>query len=242
MLDIAGSIYPKDSTYVINGIETDRDIDRYLAMSEEEKSAFPIIIGHQAMMLYDAIPGGKKVIAFFRDPYEQFVSSYYYLRKATHNRKHHHNVKSLTLPQFLDYSIAKELTNPQAKTLFVAHYEDETDAEVILEQSARAFDRIDLPCITEEFDLSLMVLKRVLEWDRWPLYVKKNESVKDNYAFDQALFEQHKAHNLADYAIYDRARRSFSSLAEETDRQALAGFSRKNTIYRYLRKFRLVSG
>lgn len=242
LLDIVGSRYPSERTYVIDGIETDRDIDRYRAMSDAEKSAYPVIIGHQAMMLYDSIPGEKKVIAFFRDPYEQFLSSYFYLRSATHNRKHHHRVKALTLSGFLQYSIENALTNPQAKTLFAAHYEDETDEQVVANKSAAAFDRVTLPCITEEFDLSLMLLKRTLGWSRWPFYSRKNASRKEHYAFDQALFDTHRQHNQADYAIYDRARHTFNKLTGETDRAAAARFSRRNTAYRYLRKLRLVPG
>lgn len=241
LLDIVGSLYPRERTYVIDGIETDRDIDRYRGMNDEEKSAYPVIIGHQAMMLYDSIPGEKKVIAFFRDPYEQFLSSYYYLRRATHNRKHHQRVKSLALPEFLRYSIDNHLTNPQAKTLFAAHYEDETDEQVVASKSAAAFDRLTLPCITEEFDLSLMLLKRTLGWHRWPLYSRKNASKKEHYAFDQALFDWHREHNQADYAVYDRARRAFDELTGDPDRAAAARFSRRNTAYGYLRKLRLVS-
>ncbi len=242
LLDIARAVYAKESTYVIDGIETDRDIARYRAMSDEQKSGYPVIIGHQALMLYDCIPGDKRVVAFFRDPYEQFVSSYYYLRNATHNRKHHRHVRSLTLPEYLDYSVENELTNPQAKTLFLAHYEDETDERVIMEKSSAAFDRVDLPCITEEFDLSLVILKRALGWSSQPYYVRKNESAREKLDFDRDLFDKHNAHNLADYAIYDKARRSFKRLVEEQDRDAATSFSMKNKVYKYLRKLRLVSG
>lgn len=239
LLDIVPRIYGADDCYVIDGIETDLDVAKFRDMSASEKAAYPVIIGHQAIMLYDDIPSEKRVVTFFRDPYKQFVSNYYYLRKATHNRKHHHRVKDLSLADFLDYSIDNHLDNPQAKVLFVAHYEDITDADAIMRGAQEGLEKVDYPCITEEFDLSLMLLRRELGWRKWPCYIRKNESDKSGYVFSQELFDKHKAHNAADYMLYEQALQRFSALVSEEDREAVAALSRRNTVHKYLKKLRM---
>ena len=187
LLDIVPKIYGTNRCYVIDGIETDYDVAQFRKMSDLEKNRYPVIIGHQAIMLYRDIPEKKRVVTFFRDPYKQFVSNYYYLRKARHNLKHHHRVKNLSLADFLDYCIDNNLDNPQAKVLFSAHYEDVTDIEEIRRGGLQGLEKIDYPCLTEYFDLSLMLLRRELGWKSWPHYLRKSESDKSGYFFNQDL-------------------------------------------------------
>ncbi|WP_290525585.1 sulfotransferase family 2 domain-containing protein [Alcanivorax sp.] len=239
LLDIVPRLYGTGNCYVIDGIETDCDVAKFREMSVLEKARYPVVIGHQAIMLYQDIPVKKRVVTFFRDPYKQFVSNYYYLREAKNNRKHHHRVKNLNLVEFLDYCIDNELNNPQAKVLFTAHYEDVTDIGEIRKGALQGLEKIDYPCITECFDLSLMLLRRELSWGCWSYYVRKNQSNKAGYFFSQELFEKHKSHNEVDYLIYDKAVERFWALVTEEDRASLKTFNRRNVAYKYMKKLRI---
>ena len=240
LLNIVPKLYEKDGLYVIDGIETDRDVEIFKSMTLAQKSKYPVIIGHQAIMLYDHIVGEKKVVSFFREPFSQFVSDYYYLRKATHNLKHHKYVKKMSLTQFLDYTIENNINNPQSKVLFVPHYEDVSDENEIFEGARKGFSKVDFPCITEDFDLSLMLLRRELGWRSWPFYTFKNRSDKKGYSFDEDVFIKHREFNKSDYEIYAKAKEVFSGKVSEQDRKQSEKFKIMNSCYRTLKRFKVI--
>lgn len=230
-LGIMSKQYRRSKIYQIDGIKTDKDISQFKTMSSEERDSFDVIMGHQAILLYDYIPGDKLILTFFREPYEQFKSSYFYLKQATHN-KHHNIVSKLSIEDYLDYTVDQNLTNQQSKVLFTAHYEDVTDVDLIKSEAIKVLNsKIDIPCITSHFDLSLMLLKRKLEWSSMPYYISKNKSIKDVEVLDQALREAHFSHNVCDYEIYHLATEKFNTLCSNIDERNLSKFNNFKPIF-----------
>lgn len=222
--------YKDRKVYQIDGIKTDEDIAMFKSLGQKDRDSFDLIMGHQALLLDSKIMGDKLVISFFREPYEQFQSSYFYLKKASHNR-HQKEVSKLTLSEYLDYTIDNNLTNPQSKLLFTAHYEDVSDIDEIETKSKEAFKLIDIPCLTEQFDLSLLLLKRKLGWYKKPYYISKNKSSRDLQKKDESLKQKHRKYNTADYEIYNLANNEFNALIETQDEAGLKTFKKANAIY-----------
>ena len=140
---------------------------------------YDVVIGHMKFGLHELLGGPSRYITFLRDPVKRFVSYFLMLQRMgivpmnlkldpsrpDWNLRHHE-------------SIPRELDNGQTRALANADWDlpfGLCNEEHLKAAKANLDHYFEFVGLTEHFDLSLMLLKRITGW-RWHFYARKNVS------------------------------------------------------------------
>ncbi len=228
--------------YQIDGMLTDESMLAFRRLSQPDKNQFNLIMGHQAIHLLDEIQNEKKIVSFFRDPLEQFISSFFYIKGAVHN-KHHEAVKKIsTIEDYLSFCVDVNVVNPQSRSLIVPHFEDLTNDDNTVERALNVLSRIDYPCITEEFDKSLILLRDSLSWKKDPVYLKANKSKKMPLHLSAFFKQQFHEVYFSDLIVFDEVKKQFDRNTNHLHTKSIDKFKLKNSFYNPLMKLKSILG
>ena len=155
----------------------DRFAQGVKAMPARERESYQTVIGHMKFGAHRLLPGRSEYVTFLRDPVRRFASYYYMLRRMGIVPSDHR-----IEPDRADWNLsahetfARELDNGQTRALANADWDLPLGGcnEKHLEAAKANIDaHFAFVGLTEQFDLSLMLLKRLCGW-RWHFYVSKN--------------------------------------------------------------------
>lgn len=205
-------ILPNSSPNLISQNESITDTN-ILHINKEE--TFDMICNH---VIYNRetfqkyLPEDTVYIGIVRDPFDQFVSSLYYYKyrwgvpylarlPTTYSIKHLLENPNQYEPKVLQESFTKSRMSVDfglPRELFYT-----TDRNTILPYLRKLRSEFKLVMIKEYFDESLVLLRRILNWNiRDILYIRKNtskyvpmKSFRDRYL--------HKQHSFLDYCLYN---------------------------------------
>ena len=192
-------------------------------------SKFDILCNHLVFneeTIRTSLSSDAKFIGIVREPFQQFVSAFLYYRTK------------FRLPYLMKVpgpnSVATYLTNP-------ARYEAKNNAgsythnrmsfdfgmepkmmgneEHVEKYIAYLNNTFHLVMVSERFDESMVLLKRLLGWRLQDiLYIKNNVFIKRGSEFTAEQRDTHKKFNAADYALYDHFSRLFQARVEAEGR------------------------
>jgi len=228
------------NVYHLRGTQAMADVNTFKALSVERQNSFEVVKGHLSLEL---IPYIEKTIAitYLRDPVDRFISSYFYLKRATWSRAHEDVKKMKDITEFIDYSLKLGIDNVQTRHLSgdVKHFMDHelvpTDfsshGETLLLDAKKNLQNIDFVFLTQQFDASLLILKKELHWEKYPLYLvlNKTEKRKKTLDFDEETIKKIQHLNRFDMELYETAKGINKKLMMRYDLESdLKAFQIKN--------------
>jgi hypothetical protein len=228
-------------------------IARFKALPAVERERFCLIEGHLHFGLHRFIPRASTYITFLRRPVERVLSFYYYARSTPdHYLYPLLATERLDLKALLARELTMELCNEQTRLLAGDEWED---SERVVTQAALERAKANLRSyfrvvgLLEEFDASLLLLRRAFDW-HLPFYVKENvtEEKRDDTSLDVETRRLVEDANCLDLELYEYARNLFDEQRRaEGDSFAadLCEFRRLNRAYarpvpRFVRSFRRI--
>lgn len=173
---LEGLLKKKFTPEYIYGCATDshNQILAFKNLTVSEQNGFDFIYGHGVSQLAPLINNKCIKITIIRDPIDRFISNYYHIiRSRSHSdcgwvnrlslRKFVEDERSQKfalklVPRFSGYTLAETLPAP-----------DEA-----LKKAVKQLDDYLLVGITERFDETVLILWKLMGWDGFPLYQKKN--------------------------------------------------------------------
>jgi Sulfotransferase family len=196
-----------------------------------------VVAGHFDFGVDRALPVPSTYMAFLRDPVQRVLSHYEFVRR----QDGHYLYGAASRLTFADYVRScggAEPNNDQTRLLAGTGIETNAGSAgpEMLPVAKSHIDQLGAVGLTEEFDASLILMRRAFGWRR-PLYLRRNVShervaVESLSADARAVVE---AHNALDLELYDYARDRFhgdlAAQAGDFERE-LRRFRRLNVLYR----------
>jgi hypothetical protein len=191
--------------------------DRVRCWDPETMAACRVFKGHMPFGLHELLPGPSRYITFLRDPVRRVLSHY---RMAVRKKQlpHDHWID----PSRADWNLgaapalARSFDNGQTRMLAGADLQLPFGActDEHLQLAKRNIDtHFDFVGLTERFDLSLMLMRRVCGW-KWHFYVPDNVAPPDRVFIAPEIAGQVRALNRFDEDLYRHARERFDQLAK----------------------------
>ena len=158
------------------------------------------------------MPSDTVYVTILREPFQQFVSSYAFYNAIRANASRLLRVNpfsnflhNMTHSRLLDY-----FRNKQSQDLGMSAQHVVNDA-LRHQYLNRLSKELNLVMITEFFDESLVLLRRLMCWSvKDVLYIPKNKNVhKPSFVFSSQDYAKHRQLSSLDYELYEYFRRKF---------------------------------
>jgi hypothetical protein len=212
---------------------------RFKTLPAEERGRYRLFLGHVYFGLHRFIPRESTYITFLRRPVERVVSFYYYARSTPDHYLYPVLAgERLDLKTALARELTSELRNEQTRLLAGDEWEDPQQAVtlVALERAkANLRNHFRVVGLLEEFDASLLLLRRAFGWDL-PFYVKENVTKEKppDMSLDVETRKLIEGANSLDLELYEYARTLFEQqvrAAGESFAAELHHFRQLNSVY-----------
>jgi hypothetical protein len=145
------------------------------SLSEDRLNALRLVMGHFSFGAHRFVSRPCAYVTVLREPVDRVISHYYFVRsEPTHYL--FEVAQQLSLGEYVRYCNLAEPNNDQTR-LLCGEYESSipaSRAQAMLELAQRHLrDHFAGVGLTEEFDRTLVLMKRILRW-RYPFYVRQN--------------------------------------------------------------------
>jgi hypothetical protein len=217
--------------------DRERQIAQLKALPAAQRGQYRLIQGHLFFGLHRFIPRASTYITFLRRPVERVLSFYYYARSTPdHYLYPLVTTERLNLETLLARDVTLELRNEQTRLLAGDEWED---PQRVVTRAALELAKANLRThfrvvgLLEEFDASLLLLRRAFEWDL-PFYVKENVTKEkpNDTSLDTETRRLVEDANCLDLELYEYAR----SLFDEQRRAAGDSFAAELLYFRRLNR------
>jgi len=204
-------------------------------LPQKERQEIRCLKGHMPFGLHSYLPRPAIYITLFRYPVDRMISQYtHVLRTSDHYLHNEVTSKNMSLCDFVSSGISLELTNHQ--TRLISGIENEPMSAAILEIAKRNLqDRFVAFGLSERFDESLILFKRLLGW-RNIFYVRQNvtRSRPSQHEIPIETIRIIEKYNTFDLELYDFAEQKFEDqICEQraSFESELRTFQRLNRVY-----------
>lgn len=207
--------YPAERIFTIDGHHVRESIAEFKALPEAERRRLQVLKGHMSFGLHNWLPQPSTYITLLRDPVERTISHYYHILRSPEHTHHATIVgKNMSLHDFMLAGVSRIVDNGQVRALCAG--EDvpygACTADMLAQAQANIEGHFTLVGFTEQFDETLILLKRALGW-KMDAYLRRNvglnrpaaESVP---AATRSLIEQI---NEFDFGLYHAAEKRFAA-------------------------------
>ncbi|MBX2977778.1 MAG: sulfotransferase family 2 domain-containing protein [Flavobacteriales bacterium] len=222
MHGIIGRQYRGATQFKVASTERERraSIQGFEAMSQQERDSLDLLSGHCALTVEHLVNRPKRYITFMRDPYQQFKSGFYYIRRAHWNQHHQDLIKMKDLREYLDYRVERGVDNMQTRYLSgvldaVAPPEpggrvERSVDEALFNKASAWLARMDHVGLTESFDASILLMQQGLGWKRHCHYQVQNRTKdRPDPALEEGLEERFRSVYRWDLQLYAQAKARF---------------------------------
>jgi hypothetical protein len=207
--------YPPEEIHFLQGDDGHAAIEKFKALSEDQRSKIRMLKGHMAFGLHEFIPGPSFYFTVLRDPIERVISSYHFaLRTPSHYLYDIVTSGGMNLEAFLDSKIPVMLNDAQVRMISGVWGEPgfgECDRGTLELAKKNLREHFKVVGLSERFDETLYLLKETLNWQNSIKYkrhnVTQNRPAKRDFT-PRALDAVRQANQL-DIELYDFAKTLF---------------------------------
>lgn len=227
--------YSRGQTVMLDGPK----IARFKTLPAAERGRYRLIQGHLYFGVHRFIPRASTYITFLRRPVERVLSFYHYAQSTPdHYLYPLLATERLDLKTLLARELTLELCNEQTRLLAGDGWEDpqRVVTRAALERAqANLRSHFRIVGLLEEFDASLLLLRRAFDW-HLPFYVKENVTKEkpDDASLDVETRRLVEDANCLDLELYEYARNLFDEqccAAGDSFAAELCHFRRLNRTY-----------
>ena len=182
------------------------------SLPENEKRKIKVLNGHAAYGMHNLLPQQSVYITFFRDPSERAISDYYHMERSAKHRSRIGAKDDITLEEFIKNGKTENMgVSYLASDDAVPVDINEGNKDALLARAKEHLRKIELIGIAEEFDKSIILMKRRLGW-AMPLYIVRNKGGNrpPSSSISPELISLIKEKNSLDFDLYSYARSLFS--------------------------------
>jgi hypothetical protein len=192
-------------------------LDQVRKIPREELDRYGVFKGHMIFGLHELLPGPAEYITFLRDPVKRFVSHYKMVQRHKVIPPDHQ-----IDPSKSDWNLGahpglvRSLDNYQTRLLSGMDFEIPfgacTEEHVALAKANldRHFTFVGL---TEQFDLSLMLMRHVCGWG-WRYYIPDNSAPGKSAEIAPVVLDAVRRLNRLDLELYRYAQERFDRLVD----------------------------
>jgi len=223
-------------------------------LSHNRMKYLDIIQGHLQYGIHEKLNRNIKYFTIIRDPIKRILSTYYYIINQPNNPQNLSNAKkTMSIYDYINSGINPFLINGQ--TQLIAGNECSIDdpyiksSELLEIAKNNINENFIFAGITEKFDESILLLKRMLNW-KSPYYSKANQTKNkpDYNKIDINVRDFIKEHNQLDIDLYNYVRKLINKKIDEAGNDFLIELNRYrkinsiiNPIFGYNRAKRFLS-
>ncbi|MFO7663466.1 MAG: sulfotransferase family 2 domain-containing protein [Chloroflexota bacterium] len=209
--------YPRESL-IECGINTQEFMVDLKTWSPEQLAQIRLLQGHLPFGIHELLPGQVQYFTILRDPVDRVISYYYHAKREPLHYLHrmiHDN--DWTLKDLLESGIPIMMNDGQVRFIsgvFETPLYDEVD-DSMLQQAIANLDTFEVVGLTEQFDLTLILLQRAFGWKRIrykPTNVGHNRVATAEHPPE--IIEAVRRYNQLDLLLYDEAKRLLTQQAK----------------------------
>ncbi len=190
--------------------------ERFLAMSDEQKSRIKCLRGHVAYGIQDHLPGPYCLATILRNPVDRFLSEYKHLVGRS-SKFIHYPPEAMASPEaHLEYRASINSLNLQTAQIsgyLTSGVVDGSPLEPLpddaLDKAKRNLETFDIPGVLERFDECLLLMKTILGWRKPIVSIRRNAAATrgQKLVVGDELRQQIAAATSLDMELYELARR-----------------------------------
>jgi len=231
MYKVLGRQYSRAETLRLDSSQ----IAQFKTLPATQRGRYRLIKGHLYFGFHRYIPGASTYFTFLRRPVERVLSFYYYARSTPDHYLYSQLVNErLDLRTVLARELTPEIRNGQTRQLAGDEWEDpqRVVTRAALERAKANLTHFRVVGLLEEFDASLLLLRRAFGW-HLPFYIKENVTKEktDETFLDPETRGLIEEANRLDLELYDYARGLFEEqrrAAGDSFAEELCHFRRSN--------------
>lgn len=201
-----------------------------IAEKIKEERHVRLLRGHVDFGLHEYVPEFCRYFTMLRDPVKRVVSLFYDVKHWRGDAE----VASMQLGEYIDSHHPSYVRNDQVKRL-AGDGEARSDEELLASAKTNLEQHITAFGLTECYDESLLVLRRLLGWGRYPLYIrgKTNKHRPPLSSIDTGILNAIRSQNQLDLLLYEFARDRFEEQLKVVGdiESELHRFQRLNSVY-----------
>jgi len=205
--------------------------DEVAALTPEEIGRTRVVAGHFYFGVHERLPGPCHYVTFLRDPVERVVSHYGFVQRQPEHYLHE-AASTLSLREYVRSCGRAEPNNDQTRLLAGRKLasSDGGSSRAMLPVAKRNLDRHAVVGLTEAFDASLLLMRRIFGWGL-PFYVSRNIGDRGKVV-DPDTRELILTHNDLDAELNRYGRERF----ENEIRELGDAFARELRVFRVLNR------
>lgn len=205
--DILEHIYPASRRYLM---------DEPGKAASTLPSDTDLVYGHWTDPYVHSGQPSRALVTMVREPLQRFLSHYHYVRRVQQDPEHDLAMRCtaeefFVLGRCYDDFQARRLALPQRPQDHPRFGYGRAKLFCAL-KNIKSFDFVG---VSERFDESLVLLKRLLSWEEIPLYVRLQSSGEREHPVPPALKILAYRHLAIDYKLYQIANDTIDTLIEE---------------------------
>jgi hypothetical protein len=194
-----------------------RTFEEFGRLPFEQRAHLKLLVGHFAYGVHGSIPKPCSYITIVREPVQRVVSVYRYVLSAPHPPLHETLTSSISLEDYVGSEIHADQPENALTRQLAGRDEDDDLTTSDLEIAKGNLRNCRAAGLSEAFDESVTLFKRILGWRTPPFYFNRNVSRRGPHPDEvaDATLELMRERNASDVELYAAARSTFSLLVSQ---------------------------
>lgn len=181
--------YKPGEFLIIEGARSGNFPRRVREITEERLKSVKIMAGHMDVGIHEYLPCSATYFTLLRDPIDRLISLYYFIKRKPADPHHQLlNESNMSLKDFVLSGMRINFNNGQARMIAGANYIDTEYGKCSREMLEAAKENLhkyfSFVGTTEQFDESVMLLRKKLNWDL-PIYGRQENVAKVRIAVEK---------------------------------------------------------
>lgn len=193
--------------------------EEILSIPLNKRKKLGLVAGHMYFGIHELLSEGAKYIVILRNPLQRSFSNYHYIRENPNHWLHKKiTSEGYSYSDYLKSDLNDQTRNHMCMVIAGHRKEDGPCTEATLEKALQNIENhFAAVGITERFDDSLLLFKKKLNWQDYPVFFIKNKTFdgkkKPKVTPDEkALFDEL---NALDNKLYDIVKEKFEAEFEK---------------------------